>query len=90
MPGDGSGVGIFAERAGVPFGQNFHHPPVKIINRVIHDWFEAAVVFAMSFLNVVFQSDAEIFVLAAQTHLFRPQHFNILHGNFRHPICAPV
>src|SRR5579859_378362 len=90
MLADGSGVGIFAERARVAFGKDFNHPAVKIIHRVIHDGFEASVVFAMSFLNVVFQSDADIFVFAAQANLIRPQHFNILHGNFRHSICTPV
>jgi hypothetical protein len=83
-------VGIFAERAGVTVRQNLDHPTVKIIHGMIHDGFETAVVFAMSFLNVVFQSDAEIFIFAAQANLFRPQHFNILHGNFRHPICTSV
>jgi hypothetical protein len=83
-------VRIFAERACVAFRQDFHEPLVKIIDRMVHDRFEAAVVFAMGFLNVIFQSDANIFVLAAQANLFRPQHFNILHGNFRHPICTSV
>ncbi len=44
----------------------------------------------MSFFNVVFQSDADISVFAAQSNLFRTQHFNILHRNFGHTICAPV
>src|SRR5215470_16576212 len=67
---DGS-VRIFAERVGVTLRQNFHHPAVKIVHGVIHDWFEATVVFAMSFLNVVFQSNTKIFVFSAQANLFR-------------------
>ncbi len=59
------GVRVIAERVRVPFGEDFHHPAIKIIDWMIHDWFKAAVVFSMSFFNVVFQSDAEISVLAA-------------------------
>ncbi len=83
-------VRIFTERARVAFRQNLHQPFVKIVDWVIHDRLEAAVVFAMSFLNVVFQSDTDVFVLAGQAYLFRSQHFNILHRNFRYPICTPV
>ena len=86
----GRGVRIFAQGVRVPFGKDFHHPAIKVIDGVIHDWFEAAVVFSMSFFNVVFQSDAEIFVLAAQAHLLRPEHFNILHRNFGNPVRAAV
>jgi hypothetical protein len=61
----GRGVRIFAQGVCVPFGKDFHHPAIKVIDWVIHDRFEAAVVLSMSFFNVVFQSDAEVFVLAA-------------------------
>jgi hypothetical protein len=64
-------VGIFAKRANVAFRKNFHHPPVKIINWMVHDGFESTVVFAMSFLNVVFQSDAQILIFAALAYLVR-------------------
>src|SRR5260370_18137324 len=58
-----NGVGIFAERAGVTFRENFHHPPIKVIHWMVHDGFKSTVVFAMSFLNVVFQPDAQVFFL---------------------------
>ena len=65
------GVRIFAERAGIAFRQNFHHPSIKVVHRMIHDGFESSVVFAVSFLNVVFQSYANVFVFAAQANLIR-------------------
>src|SRR5438128_2398119 len=61
-------VWIFAERASVAFREYLDQPAVKIVHRMIHDWFETSVVFAMSFLNVVFQPNADIFVFAAQAH----------------------
>src|SRR6266478_4131840 len=61
----GRGVRVIAEGVDVPFREDFHQPAIKVIDWVIHDWFEAAVVFSMSFFNVVFQSYAEVSVLAA-------------------------
>src|SRR5438046_8899528 len=84
------GVGVVAEGVRVPFGKDLHHPTIKIIDWMIHDWFEAAVVFSMSFFNVVFQSDAEIFVLAAEAYLLWSEHFIVLHGNLGYPVCAAV
>ena len=83
-------VRVIAEGVRVPFGQDFHHPAIKVIDGVIHDRFEAPVVLSMSFFYVVFQSHAKIFVLAAQAHLLRPEHFYILHGNFGYAICAAM
>src|SRR5208283_3439785 len=65
------GVRILAESGSVTFGEDFHHPAIKVIDRVVHDGLESTIVLAMSFLNVVFQSDAEIPVFAAQLDLFR-------------------
>ena len=67
----GGGVGIVTERVGIAVGKNFHHPAIKVIHRVVHDGFESTIVFSMSFLNVVFQPDADISVFAAQSDLFR-------------------
>ena len=67
----GRGVGIFAESGGVTVGEDFHHPAIKVIHWVVHDGFESTVVFSMGFLNVIFQSDADISVFAAQFDLFR-------------------
>src|SRR5712692_8380527 len=77
MMARGRRVGVFAQGVRIPFGEDFHHPAIKIIDGVIHDWFEAAVVFSMCFFNVVFQSDAEISILAAEAHLLRSEHFNV-------------
>ena len=67
----GRGVGIFAERGGISVGEDFHHPAIEVIDRVVHDGSESTIVFSMGFLNVVFQSDADISVFAAQFNLFR-------------------
>src|SRR6266513_5740508 len=90
MMARGRGVRIFAEGVCVPFGQDFHNPAIKVVDRMVHDGFETAIVFSMSFFNVVSQSDAEVFVLAAYAHLLRPEHLDILHRNFGDPICAAV
>src|SRR2546423_12031063 len=82
------GVGVVTEGVRVPFGKDLHHPTIKIIDWMIHDRFEAAVVFSMSFFNVVFPSDAEIFVFAAEAYLLWSEHFNVLHRNLRYPACA--
>ena len=86
----GRDVGVVAEGVGIAVGKDFHHPAVKVVHRVVHDRFETAVIFSMSFFNVVFQSDAEIFLFAPEPYLLRSQHFDVLHRNFRHAIGAPV
>src|SRR5260370_11010772 len=86
----GRGVRVVTEGVRVPFGEDFHHPAIKVIHRVVHDWFEAAVVFSMSFFNVVFQSDAEISVFAAEAHLLPAEHLYVLHPNFCYAIFAAV
>src|ERR1700733_4423017 len=71
VPGGSCGVRIFAEGMRVALRKNLHHPAIKVIHRVVHDGFEPPVVFSMSFLNVITQSDADIFVLAAEAYLLR-------------------
>ncbi len=83
-------VGIFAERVGIAFGKDFHHPAVKVVHRVVHDRSESSVVLAMCFFNVVFQSDAEIAIFAALLHLLWPQHLYILHRNLGHAVRPAV
>src|SRR5207245_5932809 len=78
MMARGRGVGILAQGVRVAIGENLHHPAIKIINWVVHDRFEAAVVFSMSFFNVVFQSDAEVFILGAYADLFGPDDLDVL------------
>src|SRR5260370_35940147 len=58
------GVRVIAERVRVPFGEDFHHPAIKIIDWMIHDWFKAAGVFALRFFYVFFESEGRHPVLA--------------------------
>src|ERR1700693_1396552 len=67
----GRGVRIIAEGMRITLREDLHHPAIKVIHRVVHDRFESTVVFSMSFLNVITQSDADIFVLPAEAHLLR-------------------
>src|SRR5258708_17072678 len=71
-------VRIVAEGMRIAISKEFHHPAIKIVHRMIHDGFETAVVFSMSFFNVVFQSDAKILLFAAEPHLLRTEHFDVL------------
>src|SRR5260370_28811157 len=50
----GRGVRVFAQGVRVTFSEDFHQPAIKVIDRVVHNWFETAVVFSMSFFNVIF------------------------------------
>src|SRR2546430_3820224 len=61
----GRRVRVIAEGVGIPFGEDFHQPAIKVIDWVIHDWFEAAGVFSVSLFHVGFQSYSECPVLAA-------------------------
>src|SRR3989442_7896284 len=83
-------VRILAESFRIAVGKDLHHPVIKIIHRMGHDGAEATVVFPVSFFNFIPQSITEISVFAAPAHLFRTKHFNVLHGNFGHSICAAV
>lgn len=74
-----SRVRIFTQGVRVSFGEYLHQPAVKVIHRMVHDRFETAVVLSMCFVNVIFQSDANVAVFAAQANLLGPQHLNILH-----------
>ena len=65
----GDCVGIIAEGRNVAFRKNFDHPAVKVVHWVVHDGLKSTIVFSMSFLNVVFQSDADVFVFTAQPDL---------------------
>src|SRR5208282_6007557 len=54
----GRGVRVVAESVRIALREDFHHPAIKVIHRVVHDGFKTPVVFSMSFFNVVFQSNA--------------------------------
>src|SRR5436309_1789297 len=74
----------------IAIGEYFHQPTIKIVHWVVHDGFEAAVVFSMSFFNVVFQSDADVSIFSAQPDLLRPKHLDVLHRNFGNAVRAAV
>ncbi len=51
---------------------------------------EPSIVFLVRLLDVIPQPGAEILVLAAQPHIFRTKHPDVLHRNLGHPKSAPV
>ena len=57
---------------------------------MIQDGFEAAIVFLPSFIQVVAQSYANVFILSSHSHVFGPKHLDVLHGYFGHPLGAPM
>src|SRR5579872_2483054 len=87
---DGSRVGILAKRLRISAAQNFHHPVIKIVDRMRLNGLESAIVFFVSLFNVITQSETQILVLAAHAHIFRAQHLDVLHGNFGDAESAPV
>ena len=90
MPQNGRGIRIFAEGLGVAIGQNFHHPIVEIIHRMVLNRAKTAVVFLACFINVHPQADADVFVLTAEANFLRLQKFDVLHGYFGHAVRATV
>ena len=60
------GIGIFAEGFDIPSGENFHHPAMEVIHRVILDRAKAAVVFFACFVDFTAQPIANVVVLTTQ------------------------
>ena len=90
MPQNRRGIRIFAEGFGIAIGENFHHPIVKIIHRMILNRAKAAVVFLACFINIRAQPDADVLVLAAQPNFFWLQQLDVLHRNFGDAIRAAM
>src|SRR5258708_23029490 len=61
----GTGVGIFAERVGVAFREDFHQPAIEVIHWVVHDWFETAVVPPWCFFLFSPHADVRAFIFGA-------------------------
>ena len=72
VPQNGRGIRIFSEGFAIAFGKNLHHPAVEIINRLIENRMEAAVVFLTSFINITAQPCTDIFVFAAEANVLGP------------------
>ena len=67
------GIGIFAEGLLVSSGEDFHHPAMEVIHRVVLDRAKAAVVFFACFVEVTPQPIANVFVLTTQLDVLGPQ-----------------
>src|SRR5690242_2819412 len=89
-PRNRRGIRIFAEGRWVALTQDFHHPVVEIIHWMHQDRLKTPIILFMSFLNIISQTDANVFMFASQTDLVGTEHFNILHGTFGHAVGPPV
>ncbi len=90
MPHYRRGIRVFSEGCRITVRQNHNHPIVEVIDWVIQDGFEAAIVFLPSFIQVVAQAHANVFVLSGHAHIFRAEHFDVLHGDFGNPLGAAM
>jgi hypothetical protein len=73
MPQDGRRIGIFSKGSGVALRENFHHPTLEVIHRVILNRAEAAVVFFAGFIEITAQPIAYVFIFPAQANILGPQ-----------------
>jgi hypothetical protein len=90
VPQDRRGIRIFSEGVVAALGENFHHPMVEIIDGMILNRSEAAVIFLTGLIEITSQPLTEIFVLATQFNFFGPQQLYVLHGDFRVPAGATM
>src|SRR5579863_4027642 len=86
MPQNRRGVRIFSEGLGVAVGEYFHEPMMEIIHGMVVNRAEAAIVFLAGFVEIAAQSAANVFLLASDANIFRPEQFDVLHGDFGHTI----
>ena len=84
------GIGIFAESFDVALGENFHHPAMEVIHRVILDRAKTAVVFFACFVEVTAQPFANVFVLTPQLDVLGAQKFDVLHRHFGYAVGAAM
>jgi hypothetical protein len=73
VPQDGRRIGIFSKGSGISPCENFDHPTLEIIHRVILDRAEAAVIFFAGFIEITAQPIAYVFIFPAQANIFGPQ-----------------
>src|SRR4029077_1341673 len=84
------GIWIFAECGWVTFAQDFNHPVIEVIDGMDQDRLKTPVIFFMRFLNIISQTEANVFMFASQTDFVGTEHFNILHRNFGDAIRPAV
>src|SRR5438105_627271 len=89
-PQNRRGVRILAEGRWVSLAQNLHHPVIEVIDGMIKDGLKTPVIFFMSFLNIISQTHANVFLFATQPNVVRTEHLNILHRNFGNTVCPPM
>src|SRR5437899_2665457 len=66
------GIRVFAQSLGVTASKDLHQPAIEVIHRMIHDRPESPIVLSVRLLNVIAQSQANVFVRAACLHLLGP------------------
>src|ERR1700732_4140934 len=84
------GIWIFAECGWVAFAQDFNHPVIEVVDWMDQDRLKTPVIFFMCFLNIISQTQANVFMFAPQTDFIGTEHFNILHRNFGDAIRSAV
>src|SRR5580704_11607756 len=84
------GIWIFAECGWVTLAQDFNHPIIEVIDGMDQDRLKTPVIFFMRFLNIISQTQANVFMFAPQTDVIGTEHFNVLHRNFGDAIRPAV
>lgn len=90
MPQNRRGVRIFSEGLGVAVGEYFHEPVVEIIHGMVVNRAEAAIIFLAGLIQIAAQSAANVFLLAGEANVLRPEQLDVLHRDFGHAVGAPV
>src|SRR5579872_2877915 len=90
LPHSGRRIWIFSEGFIVSLSQNFHHPAVEVIHRMIENRAKAAIVFLTGLIEITTQPMTDILVFTAQANVLWPQKLDVLHAYFSSPICAAV
>ncbi len=90
MPQNRRGVRIFSEGLGVAVGEYFHEPMMEIIHGMVVNRAEAAIVFLAGFVQIAAQSAANIFLLAGEANVLRPEQLDVLHRDLSHAIGAAM
>ena len=84
------GIWIFAECGWVTFAQDFNHPVIEVIDGMDQDRLKTPVIFFMCFLNIISQTQTNVFMFSPQTDVIGTEHFNVLHRNFGDAIRPAV
>src|ERR1700722_8585574 len=85
---NGRRIGIFPESFHIAIRKNLNHPTVEIIDRMILNGAEPAVVFPARLVDIAAHAAADIFLLASGADVGGVQKFDVLHGHFGGSIGA--